>query len=105
MMKEKERLHKNQARQVKANRDLNTGYKIKVSSSQIFEHSPGDNSYKEDTEDLKDLLGIDDTSSPRSSGRRNSHFITPNKMDDYKGDSKQGTGEHTYIFLSLTMCF
>ena len=87
-MKEKERLQKNQAKQIKANKNYNYGYKIKVSSSQIFSNSPGDNSLKEDTEDIKDIMLGEDLSSADSSLRRNSAYMSPDQPTESRSNFK-----------------
>ena len=82
-MKEKELLSKNQEKHVAISQKLNQGFKIKVSSSQIFNNHMG-SSGEDDIKD--DLLSIKESSSPSQSddNHSNSHFVSAEKKSEFE---------------------
>ena len=92
MLKERELLFYNKQRQHHINKKLNEGFKIKLSASHSFKCDKNTDNMKEDTDDIKDELGmVEDFSSPNSSNRQHSNLISPEKCRDLGEITKIGS--------------
>lgn len=83
MIKEKEKYFYSNMKQQKITNKLTQGYRIKNSNSQVFDDPIGGNPEYE--EGKNELSRIDD-SSHYSSGRHNSHFMSPESRNELQSE-------------------
>ena len=101
-MKEREKLRYNRSRQQKITNKLNSGFKIEVRRSNVFEHSSLDNILKEEDDEDEDGEGEDGEDEKEASmlkNSRSSRSQSPpsNKLSpERKGLTQKGSSKFTH---------